>query len=157
MKTQSFRVRAAERICRAIFPLAIASVCFLWLAPGFQGGSTLHAATTPFVQEKDKQITSGTSNAVTFASPTTAGNLIAVYVIWDSAGTVSISDSSGNTYASAVGPTLWNSRKYSVQVFYARNIKGGADTVTARFSTALTSFGIVYIHEYSQLDQVAPV
>jgi chitodextrinase len=58
---------------------------------------------------------------------------------------------------SAVGPVLWNASKYSNQVFYAGNIKGGVDTVTATFASAVTAFGIVYIHEYSGVDQTTPV
>ncbi|HEU0047959.1 MAG TPA: fibronectin type III domain-containing protein, partial [Nitrososphaera sp.] len=119
--------------------------------------SVFGAVPTSFVQEKDRQVTSGTTNSVAFASSTTAGNLIAVYVIWDNLGSVSVTDSAGNAYFSAVGPTPWNSNRYNTQVFYAKNIRGGTDTVTARFSMAVRSFGIVYAHEYAQLDQVSPV
>lgn len=115
------------------------------------------APASPFVQRRDRQITRGTSNSLAFSSPTSAGNLIAVYVIWDNKGAVSLSDTAGNTYLSAVGPTLWNQGAYSAQVFYAKNIAGGNDTVTATFATAIRSFGIIYIHEYSQLDPVSPV
>ena len=43
------------------------------------------------------------------------------------------------------------------QVFYARNIAGGANTVTARFESSITSFGKLFIHEYSGLDRTAPL
>ena len=45
----------------------------------------------------------------------------------------------------------------NAQVFYAKNISGGANTVTATFSTTITAYGILYIHEYSGIDQVSPV
>jgi hypothetical protein len=61
-------------VCQAAVALAIACSFLIWLVPQFT--SPALAATTPlFVQEKDKQVISGTTNAVTFASATTAGNL----------------------------------------------------------------------------------
>ena len=102
--------------------------------------NSVHAAVSPFVQKNDRQIVSGTANAVSFSRPTTAGNLIVVYVVWDNPGTVSVSDTQGNTYVGAAGPSLWNSGRYNSQVIYAKKIKGGADRVTARFATAIRSF-----------------
>src|SRR5262249_24361628 len=46
---------------------------------------------------------------------------------------------------------------WSAQVFYAKNIAAGANTVTATFATGITSFGLVYVHEYSGLDKTNPV
>jgi uncharacterized protein (TIGR03437 family) len=80
-----------------------------------------------------------------------------VYLIWDNTGTAAVSDSLGNTYTAAVGSTLWNNSQYRVQTFYTINSKGGADTVTATFATALSSFGIVYADEYSGVAQTAPI
>ncbi len=120
----------------------------------------LHASSAPnpsFIQEKDNQINSGRTNSVTLPSPTTGGNLIVVYLIWDNTGRASVSDSLGNTYASAVGPTRWSNGKYSTQIFYAINLGGGLDTVTAKFAASVSSFGIVYAHEYSGVSQTAPV
>ena len=45
----------------------------------------------------------------------------------------------------------------SSQVFYAKNIAGGANTVQATFATAITSWGDMYIHEYSGIDKADPV
>jgi hypothetical protein len=42
-------------------------------------------------------------------------------------------------------------------VFYAKNVAGGANTVTATFATAISSFGLLYIHEYSGIDKVDPL
>src|SRR5262249_31612162 len=52
--------------------------------------------------------------------------------------------------------TTWGSN-WSAQVFYAANVAGGANTVTATFATALSGFGIAYVHEYSGLDKTAPL
>ena len=86
----------------------------------------------------------------------TAGNLIVVYVVWDNSGTVTVSDTRGDTYTAATARQTWGSN-WSAQVFYAPNIVGGSNTVKATFGTAITSFGIVYLHEYSGLATAAPV
>lgn len=123
----------------------------------FQASALLPAATPAFVQEKDNQITSGQINHVAFSSSVGTGNLIAVFLIWDNTGSASVSDSLGNTYFTAHAPTLWGNNSYSVQTFYASNATGGADTVTATFATPITSFGILYAHEYSGVLQTAPI
>ena len=86
----------------------------------------------------------------------TAGNLIVAFVIWNNNGAATVSDSNGNAYAAATVRTVWGSG-WSAETFYAKNIKAGANTVTATFGTAITSFGIVYIHEYSGLDPTNPL
>ena len=107
-----------------------------------------HAANTPsFVQKRELQITGGSSVSVTFSLSNTAGNLIVAYAIWDNSGSVSISDSRGNAYVSAIGPTKYRRDRTNAQIFYANNIAGGTNTVIATFSTAITAWGILYIHE----------
>lgn len=114
------------------------------------------AATPAFVQRTSGQIASGSGKTVSL-SRTTAGNLLAVYVIWDNTGPVTIADTAQNTYSNAVGPTFWSSGRYSAQVFYAKNIAGGADSITATFGLPVRSFGIIYVTEYSGIDRVSPV
>jgi hypothetical protein len=62
------------------------------------------AATSTFVQGRAKEITSGTTNSLAFNGANTAGNLIVVYVVWGNTGSVSLSDSDGNAYATRVRP-----------------------------------------------------
>ncbi|HEX4273880.1 MAG TPA: fibronectin type III domain-containing protein, partial [Bryobacteraceae bacterium] len=115
------------------------------------------AGGTPvFIQEKDNQVTSGLSASTAFSSSAAAGNLIAVFVIWDNTSNASISDTLGNTYTAAVAPTRWNSTR-SIQTFYAINRAGGSDTVTATFGSAISSFGIIYAHEYSGVRTTSPI
>jgi glucose/arabinose dehydrogenase len=114
------------------------------------------AATPAFVQTGAREVTSGTTNALAFGSPNTAGNLIVVYALWSNTNTVTISDSRGNTYTGATSRTTWGSN-WSAQVFYARNVAGGANTVTATFATAVGAFGAIYLHEYSGVDKVSPL
>ena len=72
----------------------------------FAGASPAHArAKRPYVQKRYLQIVAGTSVAVTFRKKNVAGDLIVAYVVWDNADAVTISDTLGNGYASAVGPT----------------------------------------------------
>jgi chitodextrinase len=116
-----------------------------------------HAAVPTFIQRRDLQVTSGNSVTVTFPSPNTAGNLIVAYVVWDNSGSVSLSDTRGNAYVGAIGPTKYSGDRTNAQIFYAKNIAGGTNTVKATFATAITAWGILYIHEYSGVDQVSPL
>ena len=119
---------------------------------------SIDAATQSFSQARQKRITSGTVNSLAFTNPNTAGNLIVVYVAWNNTGSVALSDTRGNTYTSVAPPKSWgSSNSYRSQLFYAKNISGGANTVTARFGTAITSFGNLYVHEYSGLDRTNPL
>ena len=141
------------------------------------GGARLHTITVPatdqsytatlnqttatappaFVQTQAAEANSGTTTSVPFTNNNTAGNLIVAYVIWNNPGTVSLSDTRGNTYASAGARSSWGS-SWSSQVFYAKNVAGGANTVNATFATALTGgWGIVYVHEYSGADKTDPL
>jgi glucose/arabinose dehydrogenase/PKD repeat protein len=142
--------RRAPRIAGQVFALSM----LLSLAlPTLEA----HAAATPtFVQTGAQEVTSGTTNSLGFSSANTAGNLIVAYVIWSNTSTVTLSDSKGNSYVSAAGRTTWGSN-WSSQVFYAKAIAGGTNTVTATFASAIGSFAIVYVHEYSGVDKIAPV
>jgi hypothetical protein len=114
------------------------------------------ASTATFVQGRDDMVASGTTASLAFSKANTAGNLIAVYVVWDNPGPVTVSDSRGDTYTAATARQTWGGT-WSAQVFYASNIVGGTNTVKATFGTAITSFGILYLHEYSGLATGSPV
>ena len=154
-------VRRRTRRTSATVALAIAAV--------FPFASAAHAATPANVQNRATEITSGTVANLPFALPNTAGDLVVVYVAWDNSSQVTISDSAGNAYASAApavslpletastDPASWNNDAWSSQVFYARDVAGGANTVHATFHGAIKSFGDVYIHEYSGVDKASPL
>src|SRR5207253_4319170 len=82
----------------------------------------------------------GTSNdggslvdARSFGNPNTIGNLIVAAISWGNSGSVSCSDSQGNTYA--VATIQYDStNNQSLAICYAAGVKGGANTVTATFS-----------------------
>jgi PKD repeat protein len=81
--------------------------------------------------------------SASFTTNTTAGNTIVVGASTVGPVISSISDTQGNTYVQAVanGPNA---------IWYASNVKAGADTVTANFA-ASTTFSLIYVHEYSGL------
>jgi chitodextrinase len=115
------------------------------------------ALTSPsFVQVNHNQVSMGTSTSVTFNAPTQAGNTIVVYVIWNNSGSVAVTDTRGDTFVNVGNPVAWGSGD-SAQIFYATNIVGGTDTVTAAFRNSVTSFGVIYVHEYAGISTVNPV
>ena len=118
--------------------------------------SHAYAASPAFVQGRATQVTSGTTASLAFSKANTAGNLIVVYVVWGNSGTVQVSDTRGDTYTAATARQTWGSN-WSAQVFYAPGIVGGSNTVKATFGTAISSFGLVYLHEYSGLATALPV
>jgi hypothetical protein len=100
-------------------------------------------------------------NSTAFTNSNTAGDLIVVVASWGNNlnATVSISDTLGNTYVSALGPVNFgalppNARQ---QIFYAKNIKGGANTVTATQNVGSNNFFQLFIFEYSGADTISPL
>jgi YD repeat-containing protein len=109
---------------------------------------------------------SGTSNqevstvSVTYSSAQAAGDLNVVFVGWDNAtyAVQSITDTSGNTYVAAVGPTV-NSSGATQTIYYATNISAaaaGANAVTVTFSNSV-SYPDVRILEYSGINTTNPL
>jgi hypothetical protein len=101
--------------------------------------------------------TSSASTAVTLSSSTNSGDLVIVEVSWSStASFTSISDNQGNTYVQ-IGPEQHSaSFGISSRLYYAKNIKGGALTVTSLLSST-PAYHETYVHEYSGLDPNNPL
>jgi len=120
--------------------------------------TTVAALTPPSLVQvnNSSQISSGSSVSVAFGAPTAAGNTIVVYAIWSNAESVSLTDSRGDAFVSVGVPVSWG-KGYSAQIFYAVDIAGGSDTVTAAFHTSVTSFGVIYVHEYAGISATSPV
>lgn len=99
---------------------------------------------------------SGTSPSQSFLSNVTAGNLIIVCFHWDTTARSmsSVTDSLGNTYTAVRAETSLVGLGDS-QMFYAKNIAGGACTVTGTLSG--TSVWYCSVHEYSGVDTTAPL
>src|SRR5882762_8850502 len=113
-----------------------------------------------FVQVNAALPTSGSQVAAVYTVAQTVGDLNVVIVGWnDTAATVtSVTDTKGNPYALAVGPTLL-SGSLSQSIYYAKNIAAagaGANTVTVKFST-VANYPDIRILEYSGVDTNNPL
>ncbi|MGA9673360.1 MAG: IPT/TIG domain-containing protein [Terracidiphilus sp.] len=110
--------------------------------PAFQG--------VQFVQVASATPQSTTASVpVAFSSPQTAGDLNVVIVGWNdtTAAVQSVTDSAGNTYTLALGPTKGTG--LSESIYYAKNIlASSANTVTVTFNQGATKPD-VRILEYS--------
>ena len=115
------------------------------VGPAFVQG----AAATPQTQQ--------TSVAVRLQSPQSAGNLLVVFAGWNDtvAAVSSVTDSRGDTFARAIGPTK-QATALSQSIYYAKSIAGGANTVTVSFSRAAMSVDIRVL-EYAGVDTAAPL
>ena len=122
-------------------------------------GYTYNAATggtITYVQSKSTTQTSGSSVAIVFTAGQTAGNLNVVEIMWgDTTSTISsVTDSKGNTYALAVGPT--KTTALTSAIYYAKNIAAGSNTVTVKFNTS-AAYPNINVLEYSGLDTTSPL
>jgi hypothetical protein len=100
---------------------------------------------------------SGTGSvSATFASSNTRGNLIVAFVrMSTTAQTVAVKDSAGNVYTDAVSQAQ-TTDGHQAHVFYAKNVVGGANTVTATFS-ATNNYPWLAIYEFKGLSMTAPL
>jgi hypothetical protein len=85
--------------------------------------------------------------SVTYPAAQMAGDMNIVVVGWnDTTATVSsVTDSAGNSYKLAIGPTSGSALRQSI--YYAPNIVAGSNTVTVTFSTA-AAYADIRILEY---------
>jgi hypothetical protein len=100
---------------------------------------------------------------VSFTKSQTAGDLNVVVVGWfDTTAVVNtVTDTSGNTYTRAVGPTTIGSSTWPISqsIYYAKNIAAaaaGANSVTVTFSPA-AAYPDIRVLEYSGADPNNPV
>ena len=145
----SYRVRATDASSNLSAYSGIASATT-------QAGSAIAFVQTAAATPQS----SPTSVAVTYTAAQAAGDLNVVVVGWNS-GTgqvTSVSDTAGNTYVSAVGPTVLSGSATQV-IYYAANIaaaSAGGNTVTVTFSAA-APLPDIRIAEYRGLATSAPV
>jgi chitodextrinase len=113
-------------------------------------------AAVSFVQQGSGEAPGASKSfSVSFPSNTTAGNLIAVAFDKDGGQTSTVTDSQGNAFTQ-IGGELISPAGYHSRVYYAKNIKGGADTVTITLP-ANSSFMESYITEYAGVDPTNPI
>jgi len=134
----------------------------------FSNYSNLATAVTPaqgttisYVQGTDTTPQSAPATVtVTFGGAQTLSDLNVVVVGWNNstATVTSVTDTSGNAYALAVGPTVINGVE-SQSIYYAKNIAAapaGINTVTVTFSSP-AAYPDIRILEYAGADPANPV
>src|ERR1051326_5949618 len=119
------------------------------------------AAAPAFVQVASAipQSTAVSSVVVKYKSAQTSGNTNVVIVGWNDtiANVNTVTDTSGNSYALAVGPTA--GKGVTQSIYYATNIAAagaGLNTVTVKFTNA-AAYPDVRILEYSGIDPASPL
>jgi len=149
--TYSYRVRATDGAGN------------LSLYSNIAGATTASTPPPPptFVQVNSvvPQSTAVSSVSVTFTAAQTAGNLNVVVVGWNdtTAAVASLTDTAGNVYVRAVGPTFGS--ELSQSIYYAKNIvaaAAGTTRVTVAFSPA-AAYPDIRILEYGGIDPVNSV
>jgi hypothetical protein len=112
-----------------------------------------------FVQANFTETINNTGALASFGSNNAAGNLIVIALDWDNqaVNVLSVTDTKGNVYAAAAPPVNGAGAisQWRDQIFYAKNIGAGANTVNVEFSGSVHSE--LYIHEYSGADQTSPL
>ncbi len=141
-------------LCRLFGATRILTVCALaWSASA--------SATIAYVQGAyTTPDTPQSTVTAAYGGAQTAGDLNVVVVGWNDTthNVSSVSDSSGNTYSLAVGPTV-SAGNATQLIYYAKNIAAaaaGANTVTVTFDGA-ANYPDVRIAEYSGIDTVSPL
>jgi Pectate lyase superfamily protein len=149
-------IRPAGRRSRGSRDLCRSMLCALSLLFSMAMPVTADAAIA-YIQGTSETAGTGTAVSVTYPSAQHAGDLNVVLIAWlDSTSSVqSVTDSSGNTYVAAGGPTR-DSGVAAQQIYYAKNITSAAaktNTVTVTFGEAVSDSDI-RIAEYSGIDPV---
>jgi hypothetical protein len=134
-----------------------------FLAIGLLGADRSAVASIAYVQSgaTDPNSSSVSSLTTTFSAAQAAGDLNVVAVSWGSSSVTvsSITDSKGNSYTLAAGPTVYSSFGVTSSIYYAKNIvaaAAGANTVTVTFSAAVP-YPDVRIAEYSGISTSSPL
>ena len=98
----------------------------------------------------------GATVAVQFPIEQTAGDLNAVIVSWRGSVTIqTVTDTSGNAYSLAAGPTAGSNRTQAI--YFANNISGAATNTVAVTFSAAPQIPDIRVAEYSGLDTSNPV
>jgi hypothetical protein len=121
------------------------------------GNATLSFTIDYFVQQAPPNTVHGvTSITIPFSANTRAGSLIVLGFDANSGAVVSsVVDTQGNTYVEAGTPQT-TPGGFTIQVWYAQNIVGGADSVTVTYTTAPAELEL-YPTEYSGLSTTSPL
>lgn len=139
--------------------LLLITLIMLVVACGVQQPEAVGSVSQPlsFIQSRGaSNVTSASSVALAFTSNELAGDLNVVFVGWNNttAHINTLTDSRGNAYVLAAGPTA-NGSNATQAAYYAKNVIAGSNTVTVTFS-ATVPWPDLRILEYAGLDTVNP-
>jgi hypothetical protein len=111
----------------------------LFLLVGLVSASASGALGAALVQSNAtaSNLPSNSSQAVAFNSNTVAGNTIFVFVqYYNPAVTTAVSDNCGDTFTEIAGAPISSGTSGTADWFIARNVAGGACTITASYASA---------------------
>ena len=104
---------------------------------------------------KREGLARATSCAVSLTS-TNGGDLIVLGLfVLNSTSVSSVTDTQGNQYTLIGSPQTWSPHDFVERLYYAKNIKGGADTATVTLSGS--KYMEVRLYDYSGLDTASPL
>jgi len=161
--------RRNVRFIKALIPLScIGAVAAVVLGAAASSTATPRSAWSPnarpairtlptpiHVQAATGHASSGWTVQATLPEPAQAGDLLVAYAVWSNTGSVSVSDSRGDGYATAVASKTWGSNDRA-GVLFAKNVAGGTTKVTATLSASVT-FATLDVHEYANVDAIDPL
>ncbi len=123
--------------------------------PAGGGTSNAQTFTTNNPGNENGNTCTATSCAVSLTS-TNAGDLIVLGLfVLDSTSVSSVTDTQGNTYTLIGSPQTWSPYHFVERLYYAKNIKGGANTTTVALSGS--KYMEVRLYDYSGLDSSSPL
>jgi glucose/arabinose dehydrogenase/uncharacterized protein YjdB len=168
-------VTGVQRTLGVVSPQSVGGAAYLFSAWS-DGGAATHAIATPavnttysatyvaapppatnvtFVRANANTVFGGSSLAVSLSGNTSAGNLLVVGVDWEVANLVSLTDGQGNTFTQ-IGTDGLTPNGTKARLYYARNIRGGAETVTVTMSGSDPVLQL-YVAEYAGADLTNPL
>ncbi len=125
-------------------------------AKAFSIGISPASGSIALVQSTAVEGTAVGSVSVAFPSANSGGNLILAFVRMSSTSqAVQVTDSLGNVYTDAISQAQ-SSDGHQIHLFYAKNIAGGPNTVTAAFS-ATNNHPWLAVYEYRGLSATSPL
>jgi hypothetical protein len=165
---QSFQARASQRgfaayvVILAVVAVFVSIITILQLnitpAPANLYQAAIFSntpAAIAFVQQNSKEFSSTSVTKVAYPTAQAAGDLNVVIASWHGTGNsiTSVTDTQGNTYALAIGITRGTGLSQSI--YYAKNSKAGANTVTLNYQSAVTNPELIVL-EYAGADTQNP-